>query len=396
MDSNLFKVVYTGQLFDGFATKSVIEQFARKFKLSEVKATQIIQSKKPVVLKPKAEHVKAYKLKSALEAMGLVVKLERVVMQTTKPVSKPVTEDRPVDSVMPNHEDSHSKTEPVVESTTHSNETVLSDDAQPVANSWSLEPMAKDEPAEVDEQPAPEVNAVSETNEPTHHVAESAPVSMKKSTIQRQVAEGRTVGELVKIIGGWVVGILAALFVLVKKFGLFKFLKVGGLMATAAFAGYESEEMCMGNSSCEDAVDDQFDDCWERSGLAGYDWDNMSGDEYLNLKPKIEEDFVACFVYENTGDRVFTSPLDLRFDLIDNCLWTENESCFQLAEAQFKSCYVANEIEYLVSAKTTDFYQAVDDNQKDFKNYYSCFVDESGSPLFDVVLLNWDELYSAD
>lgn len=385
MDSNLFKVVYTGQLIDGFAVETVVAQFAEKFKLPLAKAEKVIRSKKPVVLKPRAEHDKAYQLKSALEAMGLDIKLERAALAEPKTAVKETERTEPVESYNNTSEESSADSDKAVSKDTAMQTSNKLDNA-----AWSLEPMTKEEPEEPVEESSVESEAFSKQAEPS---SQSENNVKTKSNNKPPTGDKQAVGGLIKTIGAWVVGIVAAGFVVIKKFGLFKFLKIGGLMTAAAFAGYESDEICMGNAACEDAIDEQVDDCWERSGLDDYDWDNMSDEAYFSLKPKVEQDFIACFVYEDTGERVLMSPLDLRFDLIDNCLWTENESCLRMAEAQFKSCYVANEIEYLVSANTLDFYQVVSDNQQDFKNYYSCFLDEAGAPLFDIILQNWDELY---
>ena len=384
MDQNLFNVIFTGKLLEGFEAETVIKNFAEKFKLPVIKASKVIQSQKDIILKPRVAHVKAYKIKSALEVMGLEVRLERAAIVAPKKVvkeeiSKASTESSDEAKVALNSDLAKISTDKATSKTL----------GNPENNSaWALEPMAKNEP----EEPVEDVQA--ETFVKQNEFINQTKTKAEPKTVQ-SIDNGRTVGDLIKTIGGWVVGIFAAGFILLKKFGLFKFLKVGGLMATAAFAGYESEEICMGNSSCEKAIDDQIDDCWEQSGLEDHDWDNMSDEEYFLLKPKPEQQFVACFVYEDTYERVLVSPMELRFDLIDSCFLTDNESCLTLAESQFKSCYAANDIEYLVSADTLDFYQAVVDNQSDFKNYYSCFVDESGAPLFDLILQNWDEMFES-
>jgi hypothetical protein len=382
MDPNLFNVIFTGRLLDGFTSDEVVKAFSSKFKIPEAKALKVINANKEVVLKPRAEHVKAYKFKSALEALGLEVRLERAAMVTAvKPEPKP---------------------EPTVEKTQTANQTVKEKTTQnpkPQATgnaSWSLEPIAK-EPDEVEEKedpvhihPAYQTRQV-EQETPNQDTLEDIPEEPIKTT-----ESGRTVGDLIKTIGGVVAAGIGVIFIAVKKFGLFKVLKIGGLMTAAAFAGYDPEEICMGNGMCEDAIDEQIDDCWEQSGMDAYDWDNMPVDQYLALKPKIENDFVSCFVYEDTGQRVLESPLEIRFDLIDNCYETDKKNCISLAETQLKSCYAANNIDALVSTETMDFYQAVYEYPKAFKSYYGCFLDEAGQPLFSDVLAYWDEIYNSD
>ncbi|MCB1582998.1 MAG: hypothetical protein R3E90_07115 [Marinicella sp.] len=381
MDPNLFNVIYTGRLLDGFETEDVIKAFASKFKVPETKANQIINANKDVVLKPRAEHVKAYKFKSALEAIGMEVRLQRAAMLAA---AKPKVEKKP---------------EPLAEAAptvkTESSKKPEIKNTQTLGNaSWSLEPIEKEQEEAVTESPA--------STSPAYQPRETETVSQPQSTAYQtktdsgQTTSGRTLGDLFKTIGGLVVGGLGVLFIAVKKFGLFKILKIGGLMTAAAFAGYDPEEICMGNGMCEDAIDDQIDDCWEQSGMDKYDWDNMSVEQYLSLKPKVENEFVACFIYQDTGQRVLESPLEIRFDLIDNCYENSNNDCIELAESQLKSCYTANDIDALISAQTMDFYGALAEHPRSFKNYYSCFLDGSGQPLFADIVRDWDDIYYGD
>lgn len=195
---------------------------------------------------------------------------------------------------------------------------------------------------------------------------------------------------LVKTIGGWVLGVVGVLFLLIKKFGLFKLLKIGGLATAAAFSGYQPDEICMGNERCEAAVEDQIDGCWASSGLDDINLDGMSDQAY---QTKFEEDFVGCFRYDDTMDRVFISPLDLRLDLIDNCDLSDNPDCLSLAESQLKGCYDRHQIAYLISATTEDFYQEVTDHSNNFKGFYACFLDDQGGRLFGDILDGWDDYY---
>ena len=377
MDCNLFKVIFTGKLLPDFEAETVIVAFAEKFKMTSAKAEKVIRAERELVLKPKAEHVKAYKLKSALEGLGMEVRLERVALVTAKPKPKPKQTASPKQEVVDSNKQT---TAQKPEALGHQ------------AGAWSLEPVAiqKEQEAATEHEPEPVFEPHRSTQQTTAQRSQSAHPS------GTQVHSGRTVGELVKTIGGWAVGIFAVFFIAVKKFGLFKLLKIGGLMTATAFAGYDSAQICMGNDMCEEAIEDQLDDCWEQSGLDGYDWENMSEAQYDSLKPQLENDFVGCFVYEDTGSRVLTSPIDLRLDLIDNCYLIDNDQCLQLAESQFNSCYQAHDIQFLVSAETLDFYQVVMDNQKDFKNYYSCFTDQNGSPMFADVINEWSYIYEGE
>jgi hypothetical protein len=386
MEHHLFNVIFTGHLIDGFESDEVIKSFSSKFKIPEAKARKIILAQKQLVLKPRAEHVKAYKFKSALESIGMEVKLERAMMAAPKaPVATTKqTEKKPV---------KHTAAQP--------NNIADPKPGESAGNaSWSLEPI-EEKPTETADEPEPTANVhpayqrqlIDETESNTTDQTEYQENTSQPEQHEHNNQAKKPLGELIKTIGGVAVGIVGILLIAVKKFGLFKFLKIGGLMTAAAFAGYEAEEVCMGNGLCEDAIDEQIDDCWEQSGFEDHDWENMSDEQYFSLKPKIENEFIGCFVYEDTGQRVLESPIEVRFDLIDNCYQMGRNDCLMLAESQLKSCYAANNIAQLIPADTMNFYQAVIDHPDAFKNYYSCFVDANGGPLFAEILQNWDVLY---
>ncbi len=144
MDPNLFNVIFTGRLMDGFEADAVIKAFASKFKIPEAKATKIINANKEVVLKPRTEHVKAYKFKSALEAIGMEVKLQRAAMAAPEPAVKKDPEGM----------SQNSKTEASVDSDKSPKETQIKS-TQPVGNgSWSLEPIEKESTEEEQSKPA--------------------------------------------------------------------------------------------------------------------------------------------------------------------------------------------------------------------------------------------------
>ncbi|WP_223788284.1 hypothetical protein [Marinicella meishanensis] len=425
MDQNQFKVIYTGQLQDGFESDAVAEAFAQRFKLLPAKAKKIIEAGREVVVKSSAEHVKAYKMKSLLESIGMVVRLERAALvkpPTVTEPSPPLSDDQPpsAEASVPSDQ-AHNTAEPKTTATPSQ-----SSPTTPTAGAWELEPMAE-ESAPADEaaadsaadlaaptpatppayndmrrpdkvlEPVIQKSVEDEPSSINEDAAEEPPRSTHRS---RQAARKKgqstdqaAMWKLVQTIGGWVLGIVGVLFILIKKFGLFKFLKIGGLVTASAFAGYQPDEICMGNARCEAAVEDQVDHCWEQAGMDDIDVEVMSDEAYDAIKPKIEDEFVGCFRYEDTLDRVFVSPLDLRLDLIDNCYLSDNPDCMSLAESQFKSCYDRHQIAYLVSANTTDFYQEVSDHANNFKGYYACFLDNQGGRLFSDIIDQWDEVY---
>ena len=147
MDPDLFNVIFTGKLIDGFDIETVVEAFAEKFKLPFAKAEKVIKANRELVLKPRLEHVKAYKLKSTLEAIGIEVRLERAAA-----VESVVLEDSPTQNAEPI---SVPSIEPKKEFSDVSNPEINQDESSTRppddANlttgsaSWSLEPLLKEE-----------------------------------------------------------------------------------------------------------------------------------------------------------------------------------------------------------------------------------------------------------
>jgi len=79
MSEDNFKVIYTGELREGFEIEPVAKNFAKKFKISPEKALSILQAGRETTLNKKSKHVMAYKFKSAFEEMGMQVRLERIM-----------------------------------------------------------------------------------------------------------------------------------------------------------------------------------------------------------------------------------------------------------------------------------------------------------------------------
>jgi len=86
MEPSLFNVIYTGKFKSESGPDLVSQAFADKFKIPHLKAKKIVLIGKEVTIKPKVEHVKAYQFKTALEKLGMEVRLQRVVTPLeTKP-----------------------------------------------------------------------------------------------------------------------------------------------------------------------------------------------------------------------------------------------------------------------------------------------------------------------
>lgn len=71
-----YQVIYTGQLRLGTEINDAIEIFCRRFKVSDEKARKLLSSAREVILKKALEKEKAEKYLQALEAIGMIVRLE--------------------------------------------------------------------------------------------------------------------------------------------------------------------------------------------------------------------------------------------------------------------------------------------------------------------------------
>ncbi|UTW04726.1 hypothetical protein KDX31_06940 [Amphritea atlantica] len=82
--SDQFKVVFSGNIVEGFEPETVITAFSEKFRCSEAKARALVLAGKATVIKSDLDKAKAEKYCSVLTAMGL--EAEQVAQQ---PVVKP-------------------------------------------------------------------------------------------------------------------------------------------------------------------------------------------------------------------------------------------------------------------------------------------------------------------
>ncbi len=336
--NNMFKVIFTGKLKDTADINKVAEVFAKKFKMSPEKALKILQANKPLTLVKKAEHVKAYKLKSMFEEMGMIAELKPV----THAISKAKIETKPE----PEH---------------------VSPAKTPQPETLSLE------------QPQPN-NKESEASD--FEVSNKATYAKPKINSRHKANKNDEEKEgIFKKFGKVMLAIGAGIIIFLKKFGLFKFLKIGALIAAGSAIGFDSEEACMGNSRCEDAVSDQIDDCWDNSGLEDFDFDKMSDDEYNAIQPKIENDFIGCLKYPDTGKEIFHHPIDLRFLLIERCNEIDLDNCNTIVEAQIDSCYDRYKLGKYFNKDTTDYYRTLTNNQDKIEKFFDCFVDDEGDSL---------------
>ncbi len=73
-----YRVIYTGQLRLGTELNDAITDFCQRFKVSEEKARKVLSSSRAVTLKKDLAREKAEKYQQALEAVGMIVRLEPV------------------------------------------------------------------------------------------------------------------------------------------------------------------------------------------------------------------------------------------------------------------------------------------------------------------------------
>jgi len=392
-----FKVIYLGKLQGDADANQIAPRFAEKFKISQDKATKILNANKEVVLHSGAEHVKAYKLKSALESLGLQIRLVRVQMiNKTNNASSKLSINKTT-STAANVIKNPALPE-VKEKSSDKKPSNKSDKAQVAANinppKWDLEPI-KQESDEIEDTVENEDETVAAKEEyvdlrvPSKVVekkvvkADKVEVKKTDNDVQNEKQPSAIKG-IIKQFGGVIVAGIVGILFLAKKFGLFKLLKIGGLMAAAAYAGYNPEEACMGNGDCEDAISGQIDNCWSASELDQYDWDDMSDDQFYELKPQVEENFIACFRYADSGERVLESPIELRFDLIDMCdmLSSPVSGCEGIVESQIKACYDSSQIIEPIKDSDYDYYSTMMTDMDYFISFYSCFKDNNGSMIF--------------
>jgi uncharacterized membrane protein len=79
--SELFKVIYTGELKPGTNQDKITALFSERFKLGPDRAKKLILSGRPVTLKKDLDLEKAEKFQESLESMGLVIELDPKPME---------------------------------------------------------------------------------------------------------------------------------------------------------------------------------------------------------------------------------------------------------------------------------------------------------------------------
>lgn len=213
---------------------------------------------------------------------------------------------------------------------------------------------------------------------------EQAPGSLALGTEKNTDKPGSFSNHLrsVKGVIGLVAGLGGGLFVMLKKFGLFKvFFAAASMGYVFDYAVEESIGLCLGDSQCEVIVNDKAADCWELSGMDQYDWDSMSENEYERRYQELETSFFSCFDYPD-GRKLFLKPAYLTAILAEYCSY--EESCLTLVRHQQWYCYESNELDLYASQlselnRSDELFKTYND---ELRGFMKCFVDENHAQLF--------------
>ena len=82
--SDICKVVFSGELQQGFEPEKIIDAFSERFSVSREKAEKLIKSGQDVVLKGGLDQERAEKYKRTLEKLGMVVRIEGMKQEASR------------------------------------------------------------------------------------------------------------------------------------------------------------------------------------------------------------------------------------------------------------------------------------------------------------------------
>ena len=181
------------------------------------------------------------------------------------------------------------------------------------------------------------------------------------------------------------IGILIYLFILSQSTPY-------GRITLTDFAGYSQHEICLGSPSCNDAVDDQSDQCYENTIGNIEEWSLLPEDEQDLWDIQNSIDFVNCFIYPETENKVFPEPIALRTDLIEFCQYLSTQDCLLQAGTQFDFCVKNYNMKSLFTTDSQDTVKIRSSNQEMFVNYYSCYLDSNDKKLFESILFMLNDL----
>lgn len=159
-----------------------------------------------------------------------------------------------------------------------------------------------------------------------------------------------------------------------------------GRITLTDFAGYAQHEICLGSNYCNEVVDDQSDYCYETTLNDFEGWSELSEEGKDLANTKSINNFVNCFVYPETNNKVFPEPIALRTDLIESCLYLPTQACLLAAGTQFDYCVEAFNMKALFVNNYQNIELLKSNNPEIFKSYYYCYLDANDSSLFESIL----------
>ena len=387
--SSLFKVIYTGQIKEGQTHEEVAQNLQAKLKLPADKAERLVKSQREVTIKQKVEHAKAYTFKTALESAGMIVRLEPQGFVAPKPAASGGLSLVPLEG----EEDQSSAEEKAI---------------TPAATEQNSEKAAFTCPKCGHEQPTKgltcqscgvvfaKLEAMAQAE--SEGTPPPMPAGLGRTSGKRPLAAAKDEDAepsfferaKVSIVGG--AGGVVALLIIAKKFKLIKFAALLG----AASYGYwydsivvEAQELCLGDGACTSIVEDQAEPCWETSGMADHDWEEMDDAEFERLYYTMENEFFGCFT-DDAGQRLFLKPTYLTYYLNDLCGY--EEACLAQVRTQQHQCYRDSGIElYADELSRLDDYDGLMSRKREVRKFFTCFKDSSRQQLFEGVEYLWEE-----
>lgn len=268
-----FRLIYTGKLHAGFDAEGVAVEFGRKFGLDPERAGEIVRGDREMVLRKSAPREKAYKMGSALEAIGMQVRLERLsdVASTDGLTLLPMEGETRADA------------------------------------SGEESPPEPEKTAKTDAFACPKCRFEQEKGDEClrcgvifskYEAAVAAGLTGERPVVDTSDDEDDASWldglELKTVLGG------IAAVLLVGYLGM----KIWGEDPVKVEVREMMTSFCFGDSTCEAAITDQLDDCWDRNDMSEHSdtLRNMTSPSELKQAEPALIEFLACFSGVDAGD----------------------------------------------------------------------------------------------
>ncbi len=369
MEAYSFSVIFSG-VTDPYKDRAdIIVRFIKKSRLSARRVDKMFSSKEPVTIKTGLSEERAQTLKAKLESIGMRVSV--VPEQIEKIASPAIESPSAVDESL----------ELVAEADDLENEDLTLSPVEAALAAVDAFTCPKCGQAQVKTEQCANCGVYfSKLEEASAIPVEDGGASPEQDTEDARGFIHGISGNTKKLLGlGAVAG--GFLFFILKKFGMLKiFFVVASLSYAFDSIVDESITMCLGDSQCEEIVNDTAEDCWQSSGMDQYDWDNMSDSEFEQHYKQLETSFYTCLVYPD-GSKLFLKPAYLTAMLVDFCNY--EDSCLKQAGQQQRVCYQVNELD-LIANQLIDLSQdeVFEAYREEIQGFLRCFVDDKTQPLF--------------